>query len=195
MTCGIYKITNIKNNKSYIGLSSNIQKRWKEHLSDAHSCDDKSFNNPLYQDIKEYGIDCFTFEILEECEQDFLSEKEKYYIEKYNTYIPNGYNRTLGGRGKAKPTAFICENCGKPLKRFSKSRTGLCLECYKLSVCSHLPSREILKEKIRNTTFNAIAREYGIKSGNSVKKWCKKYNLPYLKQEILKYSDEEWELV
>lgn len=195
MTCGIYKITNLENNKCYIGLSNNIEKRWKEHISNAYNCDDINFNNPLYQDIKKYKVDSFIFEILEECEQNLLSEKEKYYIEKYNSFIPNGYNRTLGGRGKAKPTVFICKNCGKPLKRFSKTRVGLCLDCYKLSICSHIPSREILKEKIRNTTFNDIAREYNLKSGNTIKKWCKKLNLPFLKSEINNYTDEEWELI
>ena len=123
MTCGIYKITNLLNNKNYIGLSSNIEKRWKEHLSDTYSCEDKHFNNPLYKDIKEIGIQNFSFTILEECDQDSLSEKEKYYIKIYNTYIPNGYNRTLGGRGKIKPSSFICEKCGKQLKKFVQSKT------------------------------------------------------------------------
>ena len=32
MSCGIYKFTNKNNNKSYIGQSINIEKRFKEHL-------------------------------------------------------------------------------------------------------------------------------------------------------------------
>ena len=53
------------------------------------------------------------------------------------------------------------------------------------------PSREELKMLIRNTSFVGIGRIYGV-DGNSVKRWCIKYKLPYLKSEINKFSDEEW---
>ena len=56
------------------------------------------------------------------------------------------------------------------------------------------PSRDILKTKIRTTSFVQIGKEYGV-TDNSVKKWCDAYKLPRLKSEINKYSDEEWELI
>ena len=57
------------------------------------------------------------------------------------------------------------------------------------------PNREVLKALIRSTSFEQIARDYGYATGNTPKKWCKKLGLPYLRKEIEKYSDEEWELV
>ena len=57
------------------------------------------------------------------------------------------------------------------------------------------PNREVLKALIRSTSFEQIARDYGYATGNTPKKWCKKLGLPYLKKEIEKYTDEEWELI
>lgn len=85
---GIYKITNILNGKSYIGRSANIKKRWENHR-----CCNGDKNLPLYIDIKKYGKENFKFEILEECQKDYLIEKELYYINKFNT-VKKGYNPT-----------------------------------------------------------------------------------------------------
>lgn len=92
--CGIYKITNIINGKCYIGQSINIQERWRRHRCFNQ---DKS-HYPLYLAFAEYGLDNFTFEILEECGLDELNEKEQFYIKKYDSY-KTGYNQTIGGQG------------------------------------------------------------------------------------------------
>lgn len=39
----------------------------------------------------------FTFEIVEYCDKEFLDEREQFYIKKFNTLYPNGYNKTKGG--------------------------------------------------------------------------------------------------
>ena len=100
---GIYKITNKINNHSYIGLSTKVEERWKYHQS-PYNQQRESYKN-LYKAFKKYGIENFTFEILEECSVQELGEKEKYYIAKYDTY-KNGYNMTTGGEdnvGSAHP--------------------------------------------------------------------------------------------
>lgn len=51
----------------------------------------------LYQAFKKYGLENFTFEEIEEVPQDKLDEREKYWINYYDSY-KNGYNSTLGGR-------------------------------------------------------------------------------------------------
>ena len=93
---GIYKITNLINNKSYIGQSVDINRRFRSHKSYPF---EKS-NYPLYRAFKKYGIDNFSFEILEECPIEELNEKEIYYINYYDTYN-NGYNQTTGGQGNS----------------------------------------------------------------------------------------------
>ena len=77
---GIYKITNLINNKCYIGQSIYIERRFAQHKSPYEIARDP--DKPLYQAFKKYGIENFSFEVLEECTQDELNDKEKFYIEK-----------------------------------------------------------------------------------------------------------------
>lgn len=92
---GIYKITNKINKKSYIGLSIDIEERWRAHINNSSNQNSKEYEKTLYRAFRKHGIENFLFEILEERE-DFLEEREKFWIEKYDSY-KNGYNETLGG--------------------------------------------------------------------------------------------------
>jgi hypothetical protein len=56
------------------------------------------------------------------------------------------------------------------------------------------PAREELKSLIRNTSFLAIGRQYGV-SDKAVKKWCVAVGLPYKTREIKSMTDEEWAMV
>lgn len=98
MTGFIYKITNKLNQKSYIGKTEkNVEERWKTHCYDANK---GIFNNrPLYSAINKYGKENFQIELIEEVDSDFLTNREIYWINFYNTYKA-GYNATLGGEGK-----------------------------------------------------------------------------------------------
>lgn len=89
---GIYKITNKTNNKVYIGQSINIEQRWKTHLKKS-----RILNTPLYQAMRKDGIENFLFEVIEECNQEQLNNKEKYWINYYNSTNSNkGYNILKG---------------------------------------------------------------------------------------------------
>lgn len=96
--CGIYKITNTINNRCYIGQSINIRKRWIGHKNS--KCD-----YPLYRAFKKYGIENFTFEILEECKKEDLDKREEYYIKIFDAYN-HGYNQTLLCIGGGHPNIF-----------------------------------------------------------------------------------------
>ena len=108
---GIYKIENLINGKVYIGQSVDIKGRWNEHkLVNSRASKDalKRQKYPLYLAFEKYGLDNFSFEVIEECSVEELNEKEQFYIKKYNSYIDfpnsNGYNLTLGGDGTRKVT-------------------------------------------------------------------------------------------
>lgn len=107
MKCGIYLITNLINNKKYVGQSLNIQKRWNQHRSAAFNPKNKSYNYPLYQAFRKYGIDNFSFEILEECNFADLNNKEEYYVKFYNTLSNQGYNQVLVGQAGTTLTPAI----------------------------------------------------------------------------------------
>ena len=95
--CGIYCITNMINGKQYVGLSKDCYKRWSDHYSKSYrSTKEDDIRKPLYQAMKKYGRENFSFMILEECNFDKLKEREIYWIEKLKTY-DTGYNATRGG--------------------------------------------------------------------------------------------------
>ena len=95
--CGIYCVENMINNKKYVGLSKNIKKRWADHRNKAlHSVREDDLRKPLYIAIKKYGLENFSFYILEECPIENLKDREIYWIDKLNSYH-DGYNATPGG--------------------------------------------------------------------------------------------------
>jgi len=89
---GIYKITNKTNNKIYIGSSKNIFKRWESHISDLLNKNHHSYK--LQNDFNKYGINEFTFEIVELLDfKDSLLNKEQYWIDTTESYEDSiGYN-------------------------------------------------------------------------------------------------------
>ena len=93
---GIYKITNIITDECYIGQAVDVYKRWNEHCKCGLGIDTPP-GNKLYKAMQEYGLDNFTFELLEECSNSELNEKEKYFIELYQSNV-YGYNSTGGNK-------------------------------------------------------------------------------------------------
>lgn len=92
----IYKIIS-PSNKIYIGQTiTSLEKRWKAHLEDAHR-NYKNHCKVLNKAIKKYGDKNFIIEIIEECRDEELDNKEIEYIKKYNSQVPNGMNIKLGG--------------------------------------------------------------------------------------------------
>ena len=93
----IYVIENQINHKKYVGQTINPKNRWKTHRND----DIKRPSLVIGRAFKKYGIDNFTFNIIEECPNEKMSEREQYWIKKLNTCILDdnawGYNMTRGG--------------------------------------------------------------------------------------------------
>ena len=92
---GIYKITNLKNNMVYIGQSTNVKNRLKAHIQ--ASIGISTIAAQLVHDkMAEDGLENFIFQIVEECPKEKLNDREKYYINYYDS-SNYGYNRTGGG--------------------------------------------------------------------------------------------------
>lgn len=92
--CGIYKITNLKTQQCYIGQSVDVAQRWKDHCKCGLGIE-ASATNKLYNSMQKYGIYSFSFELMEECSREQLNEKEKFWIELYQSNI-YGFNSTKG---------------------------------------------------------------------------------------------------
>ena len=91
---GVYKITNTVTGKFYIGSSKDVKRRWAQHKSPSRW--NEHPNNPMYLDMKKYGVDKFEFQVIDEVEPEQLKEKEQQFIETlkptYNDRNANGYN-------------------------------------------------------------------------------------------------------
>lgn len=94
---GIYKITS-PSNKLYIGQSINIENRWKLYRSNP-----KSFKSQtkLYNSIIKHGVDFHIFEVIEECEENMLLERETFWKNYYKVLdIPSLCCRIDGKGGR-----------------------------------------------------------------------------------------------
>lgn len=94
---GIYMITNIVNDKKYIGQSRDIRCRWRGHKSDLKR--GLHENIILQNSWNKYGEENFKFSIIEECKLEELDKKEINYIITYNTMCDKrmGFNIESGG--------------------------------------------------------------------------------------------------
>jgi group I intron endonuclease len=91
---GIYKITNLKNNKVYVGSAVNINGRFKTHKRLLKN--NKHFNNHLQYSFNKYGLDNFKYEIIEITTLEELYDKETFWINKFNSNNPKyGYNKRI----------------------------------------------------------------------------------------------------
>ena len=86
------------NEYKYIGQTNNLSIRIKKHNDyDPYNPNNPEYNYPLSRAIRKYGKDAFEIVILENnLTEEQAAEREKYWIEKYNT-CHNGYNQTFGG--------------------------------------------------------------------------------------------------
>lgn len=149
----IYKITNTINGKLYIGYTTRlIKERMRRHKTD-----DYKTGTLLGRAINKYGWENFVYEvILEEEDKEKLLELEQYYIKKFNSLKPNGYNMTIGGEklyGENNPFYghTHTEETKQKLSELAKQRTGESNPFY-----GHTHTEET-KQKIREANSKAIA--------------------------------------
>lgn len=91
--CGIYKITS-PTGKSYIGQSTDVTRRWKQYK--ALQCKTQT---KLYNSLLSHGPEIHTFDVLEECKEEALNERELYWGDFFDS-IKNGLNLTLGNQNR-----------------------------------------------------------------------------------------------
>ena len=91
----IYKITNQKNGMVYIGSSIEVERRWRQHKEASINEKDHHYNYPLMIAFRQFGVDNFTFEIIDTLpDYQTMIKAEHNWIIKENCIVPNGYNQT-----------------------------------------------------------------------------------------------------
>lgn len=87
----IYLWTNKNTNKRYVGQTINPEQRKANHICEAFT---RGSDYYFHRSLRKHGLDAFTYEVLEEnVEHEQLNDRENYYIDKYNSIWPNGYNQ------------------------------------------------------------------------------------------------------
>lgn len=127
----IYKITNKINGKVYIGqTTTDIESRWNKHKYACYNPNSDTYNTKFYRGIRKYGFNNFTVELVEQCNDSELNDKEQYWIQFYNSYS-KGYNSTIGGEGGTKYSTQDIVNlwnqgysCSEIAKKMNMGKTG-----------------------------------------------------------------------
>ena len=91
---GIYKITRKSTGEIYIGRAVSVDKRWTEHAKMAFSIGSIA-HSTLHTLMEKDGIWNYTFELLEEVPKEQLNEREKYYIDFYDSKILDSIKKTV----------------------------------------------------------------------------------------------------
>lgn len=148
MNGSIYMIYNDVNDKKYIGQTTcNVEDRFKQHLKlcKSNAC------QIIYKAIKKYGKDKFHYVVLDSCidTQDELNRLEEFYISKFATLAPNGYNLCPGGQKWRR----------KPLLRFSDEDIFDIIHLYNAGESSRAIAD---KYGINHTTILSILHKNGV---------------------------------
>ena len=168
----IYKITNKKNNKHYIGQSKNPHQRWYRHKAQS-----RYPKQVIHFAMAKYGLSNFDFAVLEEVEnQEEANLKEEFWACEYNSYFPYGYNIAK------------CGNC-KPLTEDIKQKISNTQKGRKVSFCKRakisralkgkgltLEHRKAISEGLKNSE---VENKGQFKKGNLPKSGFQKGNKPW----------------
>lgn len=137
---GIYIISNDITKEVYIGQSKNICARIYQHLNSSITETRSDYNYPLHKAFRKYGIDNFSFEILEECPYELLNEKEQFWINKYDAYN-TGYNQTYGGKQSIRKIKLTHENVCEIRKLLAESDKTILDISLQYNICSDMVAR------------------------------------------------------
>lgn len=174
----IYIRTNLVNGKQYVGQTQNLierEKAWRKINSNIYG--NKYFSN----DRKKYGLDNFSFEILETCDDEKSDELEQYYIKKYNTIYPNGYNIQSGGK-----KGFTYKEMEETKIKKSISHKGKIPPCVKQRPVNQFTLDGLFLRAYKST--REVERQTGFHHAN-ISACCKgKYKQAY--NSIWKYAED-----
>lgn len=189
----VYKITNKLDQKCYIGITVDLEERWKQHrlygTSDSKYYKKYQKTYPLYIAIQKDGLSNFTFEIIKDNVLTLkeLGELERKYIKEFHSHISeHGYNQTWGGEAPqwdANPRATLTVDDVVDIRIiYNKCEIGVseCWEMYKDRISYSAFEKvwegqtwkgimmEVYTEENKNKHKNEISRQKGKDNGNAI---------------------------
>ena len=165
---GIYKITNPKG-KVYIGKSIDINKRLTYYKYYSHRKTQHKLNNS----ISKYGFENHILEIIEECDESKLNEKEIFWIEYYNS-VEYGLNLMYGGEGgRQSQEVKDKKSISMTGKKHSLSTRKKMSDSKKGHSMYNNDWRKAISESNKGGTSSKPVLQYD-KQGNFIKEWPSK---------------------
>lgn len=182
----IYIIKNIKNDKVYIGQTTcGLNYRWNQHLKSAMNNYEPTM--VIYNAMRKYGIENFFISILEDnIEIEKLNEREKYWIDYYNSKVPNGYNVREGG-----------EDCGRKEVYKIDIKTNNIIECYGSATAAAVANNldlSGLTKACRKEASNCGGFKWSYKE-NYDRDYIKNIKIKPFKQEIYQIEPSSKEII
>ena len=155
MSC-IYQYVNKINGHMYIGMTNNPKRRWYDHWSAATNPKNKDYNSAFHRALRKYGKENFEYNILEdnidENNLPLLKERERYWIDKYNTYEDREhYNETPGGDSVGEK--YILRGEDHPGANFTNEEVEFCRRCYREGKRSRDIYEQYFKDRLTYAGF------------------------------------------
>lgn len=186
---GIYRITNIQNNKVYIGSSKSIYSRWSAHRYSLRS--GTHFSTHLQSAWSKYGEESFQFELIEECQEEELISREEHHI------VSNlANNRSFGYN-----TRTVCDR-NNGIKASEETRKKLRLahlghkrseEAHtKIVASQHKKVCQFDSEGVYISTYNSILEaSYSTGIGKALISACCRKVIPWTKKTFWCFEKEK----
>lgn len=190
----IYKITNKINGKVYIGQTIRpIEQRFRRHINDSlNNVIDTHFSRA----IRKYGEDKFFIECIDNAEsQEELTNKEQYWIRKYNsTNSDIGYNETdaiykCGGNTYASKTESELNDIKQKIRRTQlgeKNNNAKAVKCFNVETNEELVFQTVnecriyFNEKYHRFVTNRVA-------GNTISLYKNIWKIAYVNDEYKEF--------
>lgn len=175
MKSGIYKIENLLNGKFYIGSAKDFLHRKSTHLYDLRN--NKHRNIHLQRSFNKHGEDSFLFQLVEQCNEEILIEREQYYIDSLNPHfnILRLAGSSIGIKRPDQSIRILEFNKNRIVSDITKQRTSTTLK--KLG---HKPTKECTEKSMKVLSKPVLQFDLDdtfIKEWKSINDACRSLNI------------------
>ncbi len=187
MNSGLYKITNTINNKYYIGSSSNLKRRFRDHKKNLE--ENKHSNKHLQASYNKYGKEAFIFEIIKFVSKEKLIEEEQALLNTldFNKVYNQATRAEAGGSNVQRIPIYLLNLKGEIITKYNsmtEARHALNRSTLELKDCNN---GRIILNMLTKTKHRAVTIDFYENNLDIIKSWPPYSNLVTYKQNLSYY--------